>query len=62
MKTEVIATLWLVKGTIVAISLVMNHTKHTLVLGSQALEFTLLFGLLGPTNLSIDNSLKVILY
>lgn len=48
-----------VKRAIETARLVMEHTEHTLLVGSQASAFSLSLGLPGPTNLSTDDSLQV---
>ena len=62
MNAGAVGALRSVKGAIDAARLVMDHTEHTLLVGSQASEFTLSLGLPGPTNLSTDDSLQVTLY
>ena len=46
-----------VKDGIRAARLVMEHTKHTLLVGEQASAFALSMGLPGPTNLSSSESI-----
>lgn len=59
MNAGAVGALRSVKGAIQAAKLVMEHTEHTLLVGSQASAFALSLGLPGPTNLSTDNSLQV---
>jgi len=59
MNVGVVGALRSVKGTIEAAKLVMEHTEHTFLVGSQASNFAVSLGLPGPTNLSTDDSLKV---
>lgn len=59
MNAGAVGALRSVKGAIQAAKLVMEHTEHTLLVGSQASAFALSLGLPGPTNLSTDSSLQV---
>lgn len=59
MNAGAVGALRSVKGAIQAAKLVMEHTEHTLLVGSQASAFALSLGLPGPTNLSTDDSLQV---
>jgi N4-(beta-N-acetylglucosaminyl)-L-asparaginase len=61
MNAGAVGALRSVKGAIEAARLVMEHTEHTMLVGSQASTFTLSLGLPGPTNLSTDDSLQVII-
>jgi len=59
MNVGAVGALRSVKGAIEAAKLVMEHTEHTFLVGSQASTFALSLGLPGPTNLSTDDSLQV---
>lgn len=58
MNAGAVGALRSVKGAVEAARLVMEHTEHTMLVGSQASTFTLSLGLPGPTNLSTDDSLQ----
>lgn len=62
MNAGAVGALRSVKGAIDAARLVMDHTEHTMLVGSQASTFTVSLGLPGPTNLSTDDSLQVTLH
>lgn len=56
MEVGAVAGMRFVKGAIKAAKLVLQHTKHTLLVGDQASAFALSMGLPGPTNLSSPES------
>uniref|UniRef100_A0A7I4CVK8 beta-aspartyl-peptidase n=1 Tax=Physcomitrium patens TaxID=3218 RepID=A0A7I4CVK8_PHYPA len=58
MDVGAVGALRSVKRAIETARLVMEHTEHTLLVGSQASAFSLSLGLPGPTNLSTDDSLQ----
>ncbi|KAG0615858.1 hypothetical protein M758_5G071700 [Ceratodon purpureus] len=58
MNVGAVGALRSVKGAIDAARLVMDHTEHTLLVGSQASTFAVSLGLPGPANLSTDDSLQ----
>ena len=57
MEVGAVTGMRFVKGAIKAAKLVLQHTKHTLLVGDQASAFALSMGLPGPTNLSSPESL-----
>ncbi|KAE8056822.1 hypothetical protein FH972_013559 [Carpinus fangiana] len=57
MEVGAVAAMRYVKDGIRAARLVMQHTKHTLLVGEQASVFALSMGLPGPTNLSSSESM-----
>lgn len=58
MEVGAVAAMRYVKDGIRAARLVMQHTKHTLLVGEQASVFALSMGLPGPTNLSSSESME----
>lgn len=58
MNVGAVGALQSVKGAIQAARLVMDHTEHTLLVGSRASTFALSLGISGPTNLSTKESLQ----
>lgn len=56
MEVGAVAGMRFVKGASKAAKLVLQHTKHTLLVGDQASAFALSMGLPGPTNLSSPES------
>ncbi|KAH7687579.1 Peptidase T2 asparaginase 2 protein [Dioscorea alata] len=56
MEVGAVAAMRFVKDGIKAAKLVMEHTKHTLLVGEQASVFAMSMGLPGPTNLSSPES------
>lgn len=52
MEVGAVAAMRYVKDGIRAAQLVMQHTKHTLLVGEKASAFAIKMGLPGPTNLS----------
>ncbi|XP_075664064.1 putative isoaspartyl peptidase/L-asparaginase 3 isoform X1 [Castanea sativa] len=57
MEVGAVAAMRYVKDGIRAARLVMEHTKHTLLVGEQASAFAISMGLPGPTNLSSTESI-----
>ena len=57
MEVGAVAAMRYVKDGIRAARLVMEHTKHTLLVGEQASAFAISMGLPGPTNLSSSESI-----
>lgn len=57
MEVGAVAAMRYVKDGIRAARLVMQHTKHTLLVGEQASAFAISMGLPGPTNLSSAESM-----
>lgn len=58
MEVGAVAAMRYVKDGIRAAKLVMQHTKHTLLVGEQASAFAISMGLPGPTNLSSPESME----
>lgn len=58
MEVGAVAAMRYVKDGIKAARLVMQHTKHTLLVGEQASAFAISMGLPGPTNLSSSESME----
>ncbi|XP_052174408.1 probable isoaspartyl peptidase/L-asparaginase 3 isoform X2 [Diospyros lotus] len=58
MEVGAVAAMRYVKDGIMAARLVMQHTKHTMLVGEQASAFAISMGLPGPTNLSSTESLE----
>ncbi|KAJ4846959.1 hypothetical protein Tsubulata_048003, partial [Turnera subulata] len=58
MDVGAVAAMRYVKDGIKAAKLVMQHTKHTLLVGEQASAFAISMGLPGPTNLSSPESME----
>ncbi|KAL6005084.1 hypothetical protein ACLOJK_005645 [Asimina triloba] len=58
MEVGAVAAMRYVKDGIQAAKLVMEHTKHTLLVGEQASVFAISMGLPGPTNLSSAESIE----
>lgn len=58
MEVGAVAAMRYVKDGIRAARLVMEHTKHTLLVGERASAFALSMGLPGPTNLSSTESME----
>lgn len=58
MEVGAVAAMRYVKEGIRAARLVMQHTKHTLLVGEQASAFAISMGLPGPTNLSSTESIE----
>ncbi|XP_057951641.1 probable isoaspartyl peptidase/L-asparaginase 3 isoform X2 [Malania oleifera] len=58
MEVGAVAAMRYVKDGIRAAKLVMDHTKHTLLVGEQASAFAISMGLPGPTNLSSPESIE----
>uniref|UniRef100_A0A7N0TJ05 beta-aspartyl-peptidase n=2 Tax=Kalanchoe fedtschenkoi TaxID=63787 RepID=A0A7N0TJ05_KALFE len=59
MEVGAVAAMRHVKDGIKAAKLVMQHTKHTLLVGQKASDFALSMGLPGPTNLSSPESMAM---
>ena len=57
MEAGAVAAMRFVKDGIKAARLVMQHTKHTLLVGEKASVFAISMGLPGPTNLSSTESM-----
>lgn len=58
MEVGAVAAMRFVKDGIRAARLVMQHTKHTLLVGESASAFAISMGLPGPTNLSSKESIE----
>lgn len=58
MEVGAVAAMRFVKDGIRAAKLVMEHTKHTLLVGEQASVFAISMGLPGPSNLSSLESIE----
>ncbi|KAJ4706598.1 Isoaspartyl peptidase/L-asparaginase [Melia azedarach] len=58
MEVGAVAAMRYVKDGIKAARLVMEHTKHTLLVGEKASAFAIAMGLPGPTNLSSLESIE----
>lgn len=58
MEVGAVAAMRYVKDGIRAARLVMEHTKHTLLVGEKASAFAIAMGLPGPSNLSSTESLE----
>lgn len=58
MDVGAVAAMRYVKDGIKAAKLVMEHTKHTLIVGEKASIFAISMGLQGPSNLSSQESLE----
>ncbi|XP_058085844.1 probable isoaspartyl peptidase/L-asparaginase 3 isoform X2 [Magnolia sinica] len=58
MEVGAVAAMRYVKDGIRAAKLVMEHTKHTLLVGEQASVFAISMGLPGPANLSSSESME----
>ncbi|GMN41031.1 hypothetical protein TIFTF001_010243 [Ficus carica] len=58
MEVGAVAAMRYVKDGIRAARLVMEHTKHTLLVGERASDFAISMGLPGPTNLSSTESME----
>ncbi|GLT40235.1 hypothetical protein SLA2020_143850 [Shorea laevis] len=58
MEVGAVAAMRFVKDGMKAARLVMEHTKHTLLVGEKASVFAILMGLPGPNNLSSSESLE----
>lgn len=57
MEVGAVAAMRYVKDGIKAARLVMQHTKHTMLVGDRASAFAISMGLPGPTNLSSAESI-----
>ncbi|KAL7108528.1 hypothetical protein ACP275_06G118100 [Erythranthe tilingii] len=57
MEVGAVASMRYVSDGIKAARLVMQHTKHTMLVGEQASIFAITMGLPGPTNLSSEESI-----
>jgi N4-(beta-N-acetylglucosaminyl)-L-asparaginase len=58
MEIGAVAAMRYVKDGIKAAKLVMEHSKHTLLVGEKATAFAISMGLPGPTNLSSPESIE----
>ncbi|XP_022771631.1 probable isoaspartyl peptidase/L-asparaginase 3 isoform X3 [Durio zibethinus] len=58
MEVGAVAAMRYVKDGIKAARLVMQHTKHTMLVGDRASAFAISMGLPGPTNLSSSESME----
>ncbi|KAL5214358.1 hypothetical protein ABZP36_003510 [Zizania latifolia] len=58
MEIGAVAAMRYVKDGIKAAKLVMDHTKHTLLVGEKATSFAISMGLAGPDNLSSPESIE----
>ncbi|KAK8975389.1 hypothetical protein V6N11_057483 [Hibiscus sabdariffa] len=58
MEVGAVAAMRYVKDGIKAAKLVMQHTKHTMLVGDRASVFAISMGLPGPTNLSSSESME----
>ncbi|XP_012439118.1 probable isoaspartyl peptidase/L-asparaginase 3 isoform X2 [Gossypium raimondii] len=58
MEVGAVASMRYVKDGIKAARLVMQHTKHTMLVGERASIFAISMGLPGPTNLSSSESME----
>lgn len=58
MEVGAVAAMRFVKDGIRAARLVMQHTKHTLLVGEKASAFAISMGLPGPSNLSSSDSIR----
>ncbi|KAG0460732.1 hypothetical protein HPP92_021029 [Vanilla planifolia] len=58
MEVGAVASMRYVKDGIKAAKLVMDHTKHSLIVGEKASIFAVSMGLPGPTNLSSPESIE----
>lgn len=58
MEVGAVAAMRYVKDGIRAARLVMEHTRHTLLVGEQASAFAISMGLPGPMNLSSPESME----
>ncbi|KAL9384366.1 hypothetical protein Peur_021376 [Populus x canadensis] len=58
MEVGAVAAMRFVKDGIRAAKLVMQHTKHTLLVGEKASAFAISMGLPGPSNLSSSDSIR----
>ncbi|KAK3144067.1 hypothetical protein QOZ80_4AG0308400 [Eleusine coracana subsp. coracana] len=58
MEIGAVAAMRYVKDGIKAAKLVMQHSKHTLLVGEKATSFAISMGLPGPTNLSSPESIE----
>lgn len=58
MEVGAVAAMRYVKDGVKAARLVMQYTKHTLLVGEKASEFAISMGLPGPTNLSSTESIN----
>ncbi|PPS07476.1 hypothetical protein GOBAR_AA13176 [Gossypium barbadense] len=58
MEVGAVASMRYVKDGIKAARLVMQHTKHTMLVGERASIFAISMGLSGPTNLSSSESME----
>ncbi|KAL3834663.1 hypothetical protein ACJIZ3_009399 [Penstemon smallii] len=58
MEVGAVASMRYVSDGIKAAKLVMQHTKHTMLVGEQASIFAISMGLPGPTNLSSEESIE----
>lgn len=58
MEVGAVASMRYVKDGIKAARLVIQHTKHTMLVGERASIFAISMGLPGPTNLSSSESME----
>ena len=56
-EVRAVAVMRYMKDGVIVARLVMEHTKHTLIVGEQASAFAISMGLPGPTNLSSSKSM-----